>query len=300
MGKQGLEGKKVSGGIRLSRRPVQFLSLLVCNADLRGFAQGAARGTVSRSPLKRFCVPGLNCYSCPGAIASCPLGALQNSLSQGRFPFFVTGLLLLAGAALGRGVCGFLCPFGLIQELLYRLPSPKLPKSPLTRRLSLLKYGFLILPVLALPLGAFFVYGFGEPFFCKFLCPAGTLEAGLPLVLFNAAFRELTGGLFLLKLVLLAVFAVSSVFIFRPFCRFICPLGAVYSLFNRFALFGMAIEEKNCSHCGKCAVVCKMDTRRALDRECIRCGECIGICPAGVLSRRRIRGDQVKKTKENL
>jgi polyferredoxin len=225
---------------------------------------------------------------------------LQNSLSQGRFPFFVTGLLLLAGAALGRGVCGFLCPFGLIQELLYQFPSPKLPKSPLTRRLSLLKYGFLILPVLALPLGAFFVYGFGEPFFCKFLCPVGTLEAGLPLVLFNAAFRELTGGLFFLKLVLLAVFAVSSVFIFRPFCRFICPLGAVYSLFNRFALFGMAIEEKNCSHCGKCAAVCKMDTRRALDRECIRCGECIGICPTGVLSRKRIRGDQVKKTKENL
>ena len=294
MGKQGLEREKASGGIRLPRRCVQFLSMLICNADLRGFAQGAAQGTVSRSPLKRLCVPGLNCYSCPGAIASCPLGALQNSLSQGRFPFFVTGLLLLTGAALGRGVCAFLCPFGLIQELLYRLPSPKLSKSPLTRRLSLLKYGFLILPAAALPLGAFFVYGFGEPFFCKFLCPAGTLEAALPLVLLNPALRELIGGLFFLKLAFLAVFAGSSVFIFRFFCRFICPLGVIYGFFNRFALFGMKIKEENCSHCGKCAVACKMDTRRALDRECIRCGECSGICPAGALSWGRIRGNRTK------
>jgi polyferredoxin len=238
---------------------------------------------VSRSPLKRFCVPGLNCYSCPGAIASCPLGALQNSLAQGRFPLYVGGLLLIFGVTLGRGVCGFLCPFGLIQELLYKLPSPKVPKNSLTRKLSLLKYGVLGLPVLALPLAAFLVYGYGEPYFCKFLCPAGTLEAGLPLVLFNTALRELIGGLFFLKFTLLAVLILSAVFIFRPFCRFICPLGAVYSFFNRFALFGMKIREEDCTHCGICAGACKMDTRRALDRECIRCGECVGSCPSRAL-----------------
>jgi polyferredoxin len=187
---------------------------------------------------------------------------------------------LLGGAALGRGVCGFLCPFGLIQELLYRLPAPKLPKSPLTRRLSLLKYGFLILPAAVLPLGAFFVYGYGEPFFCKFLCPAGTLEAGLPLVLLNAALREIAGGLFFLKLAMLAALLLFSAFIFRPFCRFICPLGAIYGFFNRLALFGMKLDGEKCTRCGKCAAPCKMDTRRALDRECIRCGECIGRCPA--------------------
>jgi polyferredoxin len=213
------------------------------------------------------------------------LGALQNSLAQGRFPFLVTGLLLLFGLTLGRGVCGFLCPFGLIQELLYRIPSPKLPKNRLTRKLSLLKYGVLALPVLALPLGAFFVYGYGDPVFCKFLCPAGTLEAGLPLVFLDAALRKLVGGLFFLKLALLIAAITAALFIFRPFCRFLCPLGALYGLFNRLALFGMEIREERCTHCGACAALCRMDTQRALDRECIRCGACAGTCPARALRR---------------
>jgi polyferredoxin len=167
---------------------------------------------------------------------------------------------------------------------LYRIPSPKLPKSPLTRRLSLLKYGFLTFPVIVLPLGAFVAYGLGEPFFCKFLCPAGTLEAGLPLVLLNAAFRELAGGLFILKLALLAACVAAAVFIFRPFCRFACPLGAIYGLFNRYALWGIRRDRGLCTNCGSCAEACKMDTRIANDRECIRCGDCIRACPAGALS----------------
>lgn len=290
MAKRGAGRGKVFAWFRRPRRAVQFLSMLICNADLRGFvpdfARGGAWSSVSRSPLKRFCVPGLNCYSCPGAIAACPLGALQNSLAAGRFPFYVTGLLLLFGLALGRLVCGFLCPFGLIQELLYLVPSPKLPKSPLTRRLSLLKYGFLALPLIALPLGAFLVYGIGEPYFCKFLCPAGTLEAGLPLVLLNTAFREIVGGLFFLKLALLAALVVFFVLVFRPFCRFICPLGAIYGLFNRHALWGIHRDKNLCTGCGTCARACKMDTRIANDRECIRCGACVSACPAHALSTR--------------
>ena len=154
------------------------MAMLLYNADIRNFKTGS----ISRSPLKNGCVPGLNCYSCPGAIASCPLGALQNALAEGRFPFFVTGLLLLFGITLGRAVCGFLCPFGLIQELLYKIPSPKAPKNTLTRKLALFKYGILALLVIGLPLAYFFIEGYGAPFFCEFVCPAGTLEAGVPLV----------------------------------------------------------------------------------------------------------------------
>jgi hypothetical protein len=114
------------------RKLIQGLSMLLCNADILQFKTGS----LSKSPLKNTCVPGLNCYSCPGAIAACPLGALQNALAEGRVPFFVTGLLVLFGVLLGRGVCGFLCPFGLIQELLYKIPGPKVRKNALTRKLT--------------------------------------------------------------------------------------------------------------------------------------------------------------------
>jgi polyferredoxin len=251
------------------------MSLLLCNADIVNFKTGS----VSGSPLKNGCVPGLNCYSCPGAVSSCPLGALQNAIAEGRPPFLIGGILLLFAVTLGRTVCGFLCPFGLVQELLYKIPSPKLRKSAFTRRLTLLKYGFLAILVIALPLALFLGRGYGAPFFCEFVCPAGTLEAGIPLVLADPALRGAAGGLFLWKLGLLAAIMALSVFCFRAFCRFLCPLGAFYGLFNRWAVFGLKIREAACTHCGKCVKKCGMDTLAVNDRECIHCGKCAGECP---------------------
>lgn len=265
----------------LKRRLVQTLSLLLYNADIANFKTGA----VSKSPLKNACVPGLNCYSCPGAVASCPLGALQNAIAGGRPPFLIAGILLLFAVTLGRTVCGFICPFGLVQELLYKIPSRKLPKSAFTRRLTLLKYGLLAVLVIALPLAAFLAQGYGAPFFCEFVCPAGTLEAGIPLVLADPALRGPAGSLFLWKLGVLAAIIVLSVFCFRVFCRFLCPLGAFYGLFNRWAVFGLKVREAACTHCGKCVKKCKMDILTVNDRECVHCGKCIGECPGRALGR---------------
>ena len=104
------------------RKLIQILSLFIYNADVKNWFTG----NISRSPLKNVCVPGLNCYSCPGAISSCPLGALQNTLASGKFPFFITGFFLLIGTLFGRLICSFLCPFGLFQELLFKIPTPKI------------------------------------------------------------------------------------------------------------------------------------------------------------------------------
>ena len=259
---------------------IQLFSAALYNLNVKGFAQS----TIYRGPTKGVCVPGLNCYSCPGAIAACPLGALQSALNNlPALPLYVLGTLAIFGALLGRAVCAFLCPIGLLQELLYKIPTPKLPKGRWSRQLSKLKYVILAVFVIAIPLFTLAAYGVVTPAFCKWICPAGTLEGGIGLAAFSEPLRGQLGGLFAWKATILVLLAAASVFIYRPFCRFICPLGAIYSLFNRIALFGIRVDEDKCTQCGLCTRSCKMDVLRVNDRECIRCGECMERCPCGAL-----------------
>lgn len=266
------------------RKWVQLISAVLYNCHFTGFMTGR----IDQGPQKGLCVPGLNCWSCPGAAASCPLGALQSGLVQSRFrfPYYVLGVLLLFGAALGRVVCGFLCPFGWLQELLHRIPTPKLRKSRVTRAASWLKYAVLaltvVLPVLL-----------REPIFCKYICPAGTLEAGIPLIIANERLRALAGALFTWKTALLAACIAGVVLAYRGFCRFVCPLGAFYSLFNRMALVGMRVDAGKCTHCDRCVRACQMDIRQVGDRECIACGKCMSECPEKAISF-GVRGAQLR------
>lgn len=282
----------------LTRRLIQLYSALLYNAHLKGFAEGR----IYTGPLKSMCVPGLNCYSCPGAVAACPLGALQNAVaaSADRPAFYVVGVLLLFSLLLGRVICGFLCPFGLLQELLHKLPTKKLQKSPLTRKLSRLKYAVLLIFVLGIPAW----YAFRRlplPGFCKFICPAGTLEGAVLLLLHpaNGALRAMTGGLFWWKCGLMLLILTGSVFVFRCFCRFLCPLGALYGLMARLALLGVKLDEGRCIGCGACLARCPMDIRKVGDSECVHCGGCLEVCPAQAISFRAgrivLRGPELQE-----
>ncbi len=267
----------------MKRRLIQLYSALLYNAHLKGFAEGQ----IYTGALKAVCVPGLNCYSCPGAAFACPLGALQNAVtaSADRPAFYVVGLLLLFALLLGRVVCGFLCPFGLLQELLHRLPTKKVQKSPLTRKLSRVKYGILLVFVLAIP-AWFSLRRLPLPAFCKYICPAGTLEGAVLLLLHpaNGALRAMAGGLFRWKLLLLALILAACVFVFRAFCRFLCPLGAFYGLLSRLALLGVRVDAARCTDCGACVRVCPTDIRRVGDSECVHCGACMTVCPEKAIS----------------
>ena len=267
-----------------TRRLVQLYAALLYNANLKGFIDGH----IYSGELKAACVPGFNCYSCPGAIGSCPLGALQNALNAAGHtaPWYVLGILALFGVILGRTVCGWLCPLGLIQELLHKIPTPKIRKSRVTRILSFLKYVFLAVFVIAVPFWCGIADGRILPAFCKYICPAGTLEGAVGLLqneVNSSSFYQL-GLLFTNKWVIMLLVGLACVFCRRAFCRFICPLGAIYGFFNRFALTGVRVESKRCNNCGMCVMKCPMDIRHVGDRECISCGECMDVCAQGAIS----------------
>ena len=253
---------------------IQLISAVIYNLDVKNFLSGS----ISRSPLKQICVPGLNCYSCPGAVASCPLGSLQNTIAA---------------------------EFNRIHEW-ERKRRKYTSLAQLSRKATLCKYAVLILLVICLPLIFYIKDGIASPYFCKWICPAGTLEAGIPLVVSNEMLRSAAGFLFGWKTLILVITIIWSIAVYRPFCRYICPLGAIYSFFNKIAAVGVAVDTDKCLQCGKCIAVCKMDTLSVNDRECIRCGECIPECPAKAIyiksffSKRHVLGGSHNVTEKEI
>ena len=172
------------------RHIIQAAFFALTNGYMRGFMEGK----IYRGSLKQFCVPGLNCYSCPGALFSCPIGSLQAVLDSGgyRISLYVLGFLTVCGALCGRLICGFLCPFGLVQDLLYRIPlMRKIKNLPGHRLLRHLRYAVLLLLVVLLPMTVLNEAGIGSPWFCEYLCPSGTLLAGIPSMIYSIAFYQL-------------------------------------------------------------------------------------------------------------
>ncbi len=263
----------------LFRRWVQVAAALVTNASY-GFI---FTHKIYRGILKSFCVPGLNCYSCPAATFACPIGSLQflfagirPSLASARLHVgaFVVGFLGSVGMLAGRFPCGWLCPFGFLQEMMYKIRSPKIR---IPKILDYLKYVILLFFVIILPLTVLDAYGYGSTWFCKYICPAGTLEAGLPLMWMDPSLRHLIGFVFYNKLTILILFLVLMVLSRRPFCRTVCPLGAIYSLFNKFSIVRMRFVEENCVRCNQCLRDCPMELKfyeGANQLNCIRCFKC--------------------------
>lgn len=264
------------------RHLFQVLWMVITNSYLIGFV----RGKIYQGKIKNVCVPGMNCYSCPGAVGSCPIGALQAVMGsyEYKFAFYVAGFMILVGTLMGRFVCGWLCPFGLIQDLLNKIPLPKKLKIHTfkgDKQLRLLKYVILAVFVILMPLYFTDLIGQGFPWFCKLICPVGTLEGGIPLVLMNNALRTALGWLYVWKNVVLIATIVLSIMIYRPFCKYICPLGAIYSVFNPISAFKYQVDNSKCIQCSACSKVCKMGcdpVKNANSLECIRCGKCKNTC----------------------
>ena len=256
-----------------------ILALLLTNIHIPNLL----KGKIYQGKIKTVCVPGLNCYSCPAAAGACPIGAFQAVVGSSNFKFsyYITGFFILLGVTLGRFICGFLCPFGWFQDLLHKIPGKKFSTARL-KPLRYLKYIILIVFVIALPMLVTNSIGMGDPFFCKYICPQGVLEGAIPLSLGNSAIRSALGRLFSFKCLILITVVVLSILFYRPFCKWICPLGAIYSLFNKISFLNIKVEGSKCVGCNQCSKACKMDIdvcKTPNHPECIRCGACIKACP---------------------
>jgi len=270
------------------RRLFQIFSTLGFNIYLPSFF----KGEIFQGNTKGACVPILNCYSCPSAIGACPIGSIQNffatlkfnlSIVSYQFGLYVIGVLGAVGSLVGRMPCGWLCPFGLVQEVLYKIPSRKfhIPKF-----MSYGRYVVLVMFVFLLPLLVLDQYGFGQTWFCKWICPAGTLEAGIPLVILNEGIRSQVGLLFSWKMFVLILFLVWMVFAQRPFCRTTCPLGAIFGLFNKVSLFRMAVDDDKCIQCNTCYENCPVELKiyeSSNSPDCVRCLKCVKSCQYGAI-----------------
>lgn len=268
--------------VKIKRSWVQFLVAVSTNSYFKGFAEGK----IYKGPFKNVCSPGLNCYSCPGALTSCPIGALQAVLGSAKYWYslYVVGMIGVFGLFLGRWICGFLCPFGWLQELLYKIKAKKIGLPTWTKKI---KYLLLLVFVILLPVFVTNIVGLGDPTYCKYICPVGTLEGGIPLVWMNPGLQQAIGLLYYWKLTLLSLVLIGSVLIYRPFCKVLCPLGAIYAFFNKISFYQYAVDDHKCISCEACSKVCKMDVemfKQANHMECIRCGDCKDVCPTEAIT----------------
>ncbi len=257
------------------RRFFQYISTVAIDNYVKGVLIGQA---IYQGVFKNVPVPALNCYSCPLSRFACPIGTFQHFLTVRQVPYFMLGFFGFIGGLIGRAPCGWICPFGLFQELLYKIPSFKFR---LPEWVKYIKYFVLVILTILLPLILL------EPWFCKF-CPAGTIEAGIPLLSWNpvktmgSSLYDLLTTHFYVKygilILLLSLFITTK----RPFCRMFCPLGAIFSLFNKFAFIRMEVDLNKCSRCDLCYNVCPMEVRiwqNPDNVDCIRCMKCYDVCP---------------------
>ena len=277
--------RRIGAALRKDRQKARLLFQAAFFALTNGYAFGFAKGKIYTGSNKQLCVPGLNCYSCPGALFACPIGSLQAVLSDRKFhaSCYVLGLIAAFGVLFGRLICGWMCPFGLFQDLLHKIPLFKKTKRlPGHAWLKYTKYLVLAVFVLLLPSVIADVTGAGSPWFCAYICPSGTLLGGVPLTVANAGLQRAIGLRFWWKVALLVALTVLSIKVYRPFCKYLCPLGALYGLCNPVSFYRLRINKDACVACGACQRACGMDIpvwKQPNSVECIRCGKCKQVCP---------------------
>lgn len=230
--------------------------------------------------FKWLCNPVLSCHSCALAWFACPIGVFVQYAGFHAFPYIALGTVLLVGALVGKLLCGWVCPFGYVQDLLHMIPSPKFT---LPRWTAKIKYFVLVAGVIVFPA----IWG-GETVlsFCR-VCPASALEVTIPNHLIHGIFPLTT--LTIIKLSVLLSVLVLAVFSSRSFCKMFCPIGALLAPLNLISFWRIKLPTERCAQCHKCDTVCAVHGNPSsrvsqgipanVAAECIVCHDCQKLCP---------------------
>jgi ferredoxin-type protein NapH len=279
----------------MNRKLIQLIFFIIQNPFISNFLTGRPHTGATKS----FCAPGLHCYSCPSMAFGCPLGVLQYVMKYARMiPYYAIGTLAAIGAIFGSATCGYVCPFGFFQEILHSISPWKTNKSALPRSFRYTKWGVFIVLVILVP-----ALGIAQGF-CAWLCPSGTIFAGLPLIGANEGLRTSIGVTFYWKLALSILIILYVMREKRAFCRYLCPLGLMLGFFNKISLYQIKLDKNKCTTCKACQKSCPMglDLPKEINSiDCIKCGECIPACPSkfNALSKGFVISEQIIKTSEN-
>lgn len=239
--------------------------------------------------------PFLNCQYCEMASGACPVGVVQSSIATGRFPFQAVAMVMAAGAATGRWICGWFCPFGLFLDICEKGRR----KGPVHLPHALRGGKFVVLGLVVAGAAALGLAGERSlNGFCATICPAGSLYGLIPYYGTTAAHPfadvflhfDVRSGAHWIVVGHLAFFAAFVFVTFkvaaRFFCSVLCPLGGALGLFSRCSLVRVVHEDSLCDACGACTRVCptgidlaKKDWLTVSD--CIQCKRCISVCPTG-------------------
>lgn len=230
--------------------------------------------------VKWLCNPVLSCHSCPLAWFACPIGVFVHYSGYHVIPYLALGTVVVIGVLFARLLCGWVCPFGFLQDLLYKIPTWKFLMPAWTR---FIKYGVLIFGVFLIP----FFLGEQTAFsFCR-ICPAAALQSTIPNLINTGA--SVFQTLIMVKLGFLVFFMVLTTFSYRAFCKVVCPIGAFLAPLNTVSLWKMKPPTHDCISCGWCDKACppagnpssRVATGESTSRnmDCVLCYECKKVCP---------------------
>lgn len=287
--------------IETARKIVQFCCFLLFNAVFFGLGPWP------------ILLPVLQSSGTPQNAVGDAFAVFQSMLYQLVFPWLPIAAFLVTAALVGRSLCGWVCPFGFIQDLLGYVKKKHTEVSPRTHRTmiyakhAVLGITLFVSVTLALSLAADAGESykkalgvFGEAPF-NVLSPADTLFAVLPKMILGLRYMMLEktaweiiasvsflSALFWVRFAILVGVIVLAVYVPRGWCRYLCPHGAALALLNRFSFLGLKRDLVRCTkaECRECVKACPMKVpilelpwEKFSDPECIYCLKCVDVCP---------------------